>query len=503
VLRSSFARFRSGPVAPYVLAVSSAGLAYTLTSLLRPVFESIPYMLFWAAVTLTASNGGLGPGLLAVLLSIFAVHYFLTGSVDDWSPLYLLHSLIFVLLAALVSLDRERRRRVEQHLGETKEQLELMMQSARDYAIFSLDLQGRVTVWSEGAERMFGHTRAEIIGKPGAIIYTEEDRASQIPEKERLTALDTGGSQNERWHQRKDGSRIYCSGMVRTMNRGGRPVGFMKIARDMTEAKLLEEEREQLLEREQAARAEAERANRLILRFVAVVSHELRSPLSVIKGFASTLLAQDVTWDPDDQRTFIHKIDGEADRLRELTDQLLDYTRLETSTFPVSPVARHLEDVLEEAMPQLHAITHEHELVVEPVHRVPLVQVDVRRIAQVLVNLVGNAARYAPPRSSITIANHLEGSFLRVDVLDEGPGIPPDQHEIIFEAFEQLGVHSEEERKGAGLGLAIARGIIEAHGGRIGVADGAGKGTTISFTLPLAPATNTAPFPDNLGAPPQ
>jgi PAS domain S-box-containing protein len=498
------ARLRSGSAAAYGLALIGVGLALAVSMLLRPIFEPIPFMLFWGAVVLAASYGGLGPALTAVVLSIFAVHYFLTGNLRDWPPIYLLHSLIFVLLAALASLDRERRRRTERHLGEAKEQLELMMQSARDYAIFSLDIQGRVTVWSEGAERLFGYQREEILGRPGALIYTQEDRDNRIPEKEMLTALDAGHSENERWHQHKDGTRVYASGMVRPMMRGGRPVGFMKIARDMTEAKLAEEERLQLLQREQEARAEAERANALIMRFVAAVSHELRTPLTVIKGFATTLLSTDVEWSPEDHNSFLMKIDEEADRLNELTDQLLDYTRLETSTFRVAPTSRLFDDVIETATPQLRAITKEHDLVIEPVHRVPLVQVDVQRVAQVLVNLVGNAARYAPPRTRIQVENHLEDSFLRVDVVDQGPGIPPEQRSRIFEAFEQLNSDAERAQKGVGLGLSIARGIIDAHGGRIWVADppNGTQGTTVSFTLPLAP-TFEPPFPDNPGSEPQ
>jgi PAS domain S-box-containing protein len=240
-----------------------------------------------------------------------------------------------------------------------------------------------------------------------------------------------------------------------------------------------------LLEAEARARHEAEEANSLKLKFLAMISHELRTPLTSIKGFATTLLAEDVQWQPESQRDFIETIDVEADKLTDLIEQLLDLSRLEAGTMRIMTQRVTWEEVLSTAMAQLHVLTVNHKLIVEEEPDLPLLKVDVIRIPQVITNLVNNAVKYSPSNSMIVIsASRLSDRFIKVSVLDEGLGIPLEARSRVFEAFQQL----EREKggtRGAGLGLAICRGLLEAHGGRIWVDDHDGPGTTISFTLPV------------------
>jgi signal transduction histidine kinase len=240
-----------------------------------------------------------------------------------------------------------------------------------------------------------------------------------------------------------------------------------------------------LLEAEARARREAEEANSLKLKFLAMISHELRTPLTSIKGFATTLLAEDVQWQPENQRDFIETIDVEADKLSDLIEQLLDLSRLEAGTMRIVVRPVTWQEILSTAMHPLRALTVNHKLVVEEEPGLPLLRVDAIRVQQVLTNLVNNAAKYSPLNSTITISTvRLSNEFIVVRVLDEGPGIPPEARNRVFEAFQQL----EREKggtRGAGLGLAICRGLIEAHGGRIWVDDHNGPGTTIAFTLPV------------------
>jgi len=242
-----------------------------------------------------------------------------------------------------------------------------------------------------------------------------------------------------------------------------------------------------LLEAEARARREAEEANNLKLKFLAMISHELRTPLTSIKGFSTTLLADDVEWRPENQRDFIETISSEADKLTELIEQLLDLSRLEAGVIRISP--RHVEwhQILLTSLAQLNALAINHHLVLEdPDDDLPILNVDVIRISQVITNLVNNAVKYSPQGTTITIlAYKLSERLIKVSVIDEGMGIPREARSRIFEAFQQL----EREKlttQGAGLGLAICRGLIEAHGGRIWVDDHKGEGTTISFTLPIA-----------------
>ena len=240
-----------------------------------------------------------------------------------------------------------------------------------------------------------------------------------------------------------------------------------------------------LLVAEAQARREAEQANELKLKFLAMISHELRTPLTSIKGFATTLLADDVQWDFADQRDFLHTISAESDKLSELIEQLLDLSRLEAGILRIVPKRRTFDDILSSAMAQLRTITARHQLILDVPADLPPLVADAQRLGQVLVNLVGNAARYAPPQTQITIAARLTGDTLQVDVTDQGPGIPLQERVRIFEPFQQIEAQSIHPSNGAGLGLAICKGLIEAHGGRIWVQDGSEPGTTISFTLPV------------------
>jgi K+-sensing histidine kinase KdpD len=234
---------------------------------------------------------------------------------------------------------------------------------------------------------------------------------------------------------------------------------------------------------EAQARLEAERANAVKLRFLAMISHELRTPLTAIKGFATTLLATDVTWDAGEQRDFITIINEEADKLAELISQLLDLSRLQAGKLRIQPESRSLSEIIDAAMAQLESLAVQHRLVINVAPDLPPVRVDTQRIAEVLVNLVGNAVKYAPPATVITISAAACEASLQVNVSDEGPGIPLENRERVFEAFLQLENSLHQQGNGLGLGLAICKGLIEAHGGTIWVAD-TSSGTTMSFTLP-------------------
>jgi PAS domain S-box-containing protein len=241
-----------------------------------------------------------------------------------------------------------------------------------------------------------------------------------------------------------------------------------------------------LLQAEASARREAEEANNLKLKFLAMISHELRTPLTSIKGFATTLLAKDVQWEAENQKDFIETIDLEADKLTDLIEQLLDLSRLEAGTMRIVAQRVIWEDVLSTAMAQLQALTVNHQLIVEEESDLPPLKVDVVRVPQVITNLVSNAVKYSPPHTTITISTaRISDQFIQVRVLDEGPGIPPEARNRVFEAFQQL-EREKDTTRGAGLGLAICRGLIEAHGGKIWVdEEHSGPGTTISFTLPI------------------
>lgn len=250
------------------------------------------------------------------------------------------------------------------------------------------------------------------------------------------------------------------------------------------------QQKDLLLQEAQAARAEAERANQLKLKLLATISHELRTPLTSIKGFASTLLAKDVSWEQDRWYSFVSIIDDEANKLAELVEQLLDLSRLQAGALSIQVMPSSFMNAVRQANPQLHVLTNQHQLIVNVPPALPQVAIDQKRIAQVLVNLVGNAVKHSPKGTRIELSARHRHETVEVSIADEGSGIPAEEREQVFEAFYQSDKRITQ-RAGAGLGLAICKGLIEQHHGKIWIAEQESPGTTVCFTLPVVGEVHT------------
>lgn len=226
------------------------------------------------------------------------------------------------------------------------------------------------------------------------------------------------------------------------------------------------------------------------LRFLAMISHEMDNPLTVIKNYALLLLAEDPNMLPAAVLSYAMGIAAETEALIDLSAQLQDAAQIERGTLRVAPAPTTLEQVIGLAAPRIAVLTEHHRvdyaLPQDPVR----LTVDAQRLAQVLGNLVSNAAKYSPAGTTITIRLKRMDQHLLAEVRDQGTGIPKGQRSRVFRTFMR---GPALEQKGIGLGLAICKGIIEAHGGRIWVADhGDLPGTTIAFILPLhAPRADT------------
>jgi signal transduction histidine kinase len=216
--------------------------------------------------------------------------------------------------------------------------------------------------------------------------------------------------------------------------------------------------------------------------FIATISHELLTPLGFIKGYATTLLRDDTAWEAETQREFLTIIDEEADRLRELIDNLMDSSRLQAGTLKMTFQLIRLDPLVKEV--SLRARSRHNDLQVEVIIKTPGIEIhaDPTRIAQVFDNIIGNAVKYAPG-SPITITIDHDKNMARIAIHDSGPGIPAQHLENIFQRFYRLPEHSNSVR-GTGLGLYICRNIIEAHSGKIKAESKIGEGTTFYIYLP-------------------
>lgn len=232
----------------------------------------------------------------------------------------------------------------------------------------------------------------------------------------------------------------------------------------------------------QIALEQAKEADRLKSAFLATVSHELRTPLTSIKGFAETLLSDDVAWDEATQRDFLRTIVEEADKLRDLVNQLLDMAQLEAGTLRLQPHACMLSHIVAVTLERLQPLLGNHPVQIDLPPDLPPVYADPERVIDILRNLIENVVKYTPQDTLITLTARAQGNVVQVDLHDNGPGIPADMLSHLFERFAR-GDHPDIP--GTGLGLTICRGLVEAHGGRIWAESQVGQGATIHFTLPV------------------
>jgi PAS domain S-box-containing protein len=328
---------------------------------------------------------------------------------------------------------------------------------------------GRITYANLCAERMLGFAAGKMAG---LTIETVEQQVavhrSEMPQS--LTELMAAARESQ---DTPAVSLALTEPVARTLqarffpihDAGGGQLGLGLLLRDITREKELDQMKSQLL---------------------STVSHELRTPLASIKGFATTLLRQDVEWDNTSRREFLSIIDEESDRLTELISNLLDMSRIEAGGLRVEPEPIDLEPIIHETAAEFQVMTSKYRFTVHHAAGLPQVLADPRRARQVLRNLVENAVKYSPGGGPVTISTKAGNGYVQVSVADRGIGIEEKDLDRIFDRFYQVDSASTRQVGGSGLGLAICKAIVEAHDGEIWAESQPGMGSTFHFTLPIA-----------------
>jgi two-component system, OmpR family, sensor histidine kinase KdpD len=216
---------------------------------------------------------------------------------------------------------------------------------------------------------------------------------------------------------------------------------------------------------------------------LAAVSHDLRTPLASIKASSTSLLDNSVEWDPRTRQDFLEAIDEETDRLTLMVSNLLDLSRIEGGALRPQKDWYDVDELIVDVRARLAPRTRSHPLTITVEPNLPLLRFDYVHIAQVLVNLIENAVKHTPDGTAIVVSAHQVPGAIEIAVHDDGPSIPPEHQLRLFDKFYRA--HSAMTVPGAGIGLAISKGLIEAHGGFIWVESEPGSGTTFRFTLPL------------------
>jgi PAS domain S-box-containing protein len=375
----------------------------------------------------------------------------------------------------------------EKALRLNEERFLMLLENMKDYAIFFLDPDGRVIKWGAGAESILGYREAEILGKSGSIIFTDEDRDRGEDRKERVKALTEGRAENERWHVRKDGSRFWGSGIVTSLrDESGQVQGLAKIMRDFTDRKQAEEERTRLLAREQEARTQAESANRMKDEFLATLSHELRSPLNAMLGWTSLLRTR--KFDAATTARAIETIERNAKAQARLIEDLLDVSRIIRGQLRLTVRSMELIPVIESAIntvrPAADAKNIQVHLLVDTF--VGSISGDPDRLQQIIWNLLTNAIKFTPQDGRVEVYLQGDRSHVEISVRDTGEGISAEFLPYVFDRFRQADNSITRPYAGLGLGLAIVRHLVELHGGTVRAeSPGEGQGSTFIVKLPL------------------
>ncbi len=361
--------------------------------------------------------------------------------------------------------------------ADTEQRLRFLLENVRD-SIIVTDVDGHIVEWNKGAERIFGYRADEMIGRTPADLYVARTEPGQQQLEGDLVAIEQGSSFSGEWEgKRKDGSVVWVE--IRTtqlLDASGAPRGFIGIATDITERKRAD----------QASRAKDE--------FLAMLGHELRNPLSPIVTALHLLKLKTPT--PGRELVILER---QVRHLVRLVDDLLDISRITRGKVELKKQAIELEEVALRAIEMAGPLVEQyrHRLEVDVPKTGLRLHADSARIAQVIANLLTNAARYTKPGGTITLTAAQEGDAIVITVADTGIGLSTELLPRVFDLFVQGHRAADRTEGGLGLGLALVQSLVKMHGGSVSAASaGLEKGSRFTVRLPALDAAEGAPVSD-------
>jgi PAS domain S-box-containing protein len=376
------------------------------------------------------------------------------------------------------ALDNSRLHREAQHalsaLRASESRFRAVLDQVQDYAIFVLDREGRVASWSVGARLLKGWTQDEILGKHFGSFFAPEDVARGKPAAELEAAAREGRFEEEGWRVRKDGSRFLADVVLTALrDEQGKPLGFVKVTRDVTERRRLVDE--------------IQHAVRVREDVLAVVSHDLKSPLQTI-SLAAHAAARAVAQCAAEcsVRRPLETIQRAARSANVLLNDLLDMASIRAGRLAIRKAPEDAAQLIMDAVQTHEALAREKGVSLAcqgATATAAAVLCDRDRVQQVFSNVIANAVRVCASGDRIDLTAHADERFATFSVADSGPGIAEDALPFVFEAYWS---GAKQRGQGTGLGLFISKGIVDAHGGRMWIESRVGDGTKVRFTIPIA-----------------
>jgi PAS domain S-box-containing protein len=387
-----------------------------------------------------------------------------------------------------------------------EEDFRRMVESVADAALVLLDAEGRVSSWNAGGERIVGFRAEEIVGQHVSRLYPPQELERGTPQRELAAAAAAGRLELEGWRVRKDGSSFWASVVFTAIHdSAGNAHGFATLTRDLTE-------RRQVEGTLTVARQAAEKADLAKSDFLSSMSHELRSPLNAILGFAQLLESDPATVAPS-QKGAIAEILRAGWYLLELIDEILDLAQIESGTLSMSREPTSVEEVMLECQPMIEPQAQPEGIrMIFPRFDAPVfVLADRARLKQVLLHLLSNAVKYNQPAGEVVVECVASGGRVRVSVKDMGAVLGPEKLGQLFQPFNRLG-QARGPVQGTGIGLVMSKRLVERMGGVIGVTSTAGLGSVFWFELEAGeaprldaerevPAGDVTPLPPPAGPP--
>ena len=387
-----------------------------------------------------------------------------------------------------VTRDLTDRKQNEEHLRQSEERYRLFVEQVTDYAIFMIDEKGRIASWNEGARRIKGYEAKEIIGKYFSIFYPEEDIINGKPAHELRVAQEEGKYEEEGWRIRKDGTRFWANVVITPVyTHDSKLVGYSKVTRDLTERKASEQALRDSFEQYRAiagelkiTNGELSYANQELEQFTSIVSHDLQEPVRTVKSFLQLIDLQLSSATPTDLKGYLSKAMLASDRMKELIQNLLQYSQLGKREIKKEVVA--VRQLFRDALQNLKTTIDETKTEIKIETGVETVMGDPTQLLQLVQNLLSNAIKFTGPDSPrVRLRCVSEKGHVHMSVSDNGIGIAEEDFEKVFEIFRRL--NTRNKYPGTGIGLAICKKIVERHQGRIWPESAPGQGTTFHFTL--------------------